>query len=268
MIVLSSDSAINDRGTRMLDLSARFWFLVMIIGQGLFAFHIINFYWGSAIDGDYAKWAEVLEHGITNGDPMGNVVIAAHILLAGLITIGGPLQLLPYTQNRLKTFHRWNGKVYMVTAILISLAGTYIILFKGVVGGVYIGAGNLINATGIILSATMAWYFAVNRRMTSHRKWALRLFVLASGVWFFRIAFGFWIFINQGAPGHTDAFDGAFDISLAIGHTTIPLLILELYFRAQESSRQRIKQSMSTGLILLTIAMGMGIFMATVIFWI
>lgn len=201
------------------------------------------------------------------GDFLGNLMIFSHIALAFVITFSAPLQLIPRLRNRFRKFHRWNGRVYVFTALLISVAGLYLIFVRGIVGSLVIGIGNIINATLIVTSAVLTWRFAVKKKMEKHRRWALRLFVLANGVWFFRLGFAFWILINQGTPGHTDDFTGPFDIALGYGHTLLPLAILEIYFWVQRSVSTRAYISMAVLLGVISLIMVGAIFAAGMIFW-
>ncbi|WP_421894828.1 DUF2306 domain-containing protein [Marinoscillum sp.] len=267
MSVVTKTPAAQDHSLRLLNGSAKAWFFTAVAGQLMFVFHILYFYGGSTVRGDFAAWNEVLYHGIISGDTMGNVALGIHLLLAAVITLGGPIQLVPWIQKNMRQFHRWNGRVYVVTAIIISLSGLYIIYARGAVVGPFMGAGNTLNALMIMVCAVMTMYFAMNRRLDVHRRWALRLFLAVSGVWFFRVGFGLWILINQGAPGHTDAFDGPFDIFLAFGHALIPIAILELYLRVKDKGKPIFRKAMTLGLVLLTALMAGGIFMATIIFW-
>ncbi|MEL6926419.1 MAG: DUF2306 domain-containing protein, partial [Bacteroidota bacterium] len=171
--------SIRSSASRLLDRSGMLWFVVAVMGQWIFAAYIFAYYAGSLLQGKPEKWGEQLEHGFVSGDWLGNVMIFMHIFLAFVITLGGPLQIVPALRKRYPRFHRVNGRVYLLTAVLISLAGIYIILFRGIVGSLVIAMGNFINAALILTSAYFAWRFAVRRNMKIHRKWALRLYVLA-----------------------------------------------------------------------------------------
>lgn len=86
-------------------------------------------------------------------------------------------------------------------------------------------------------------------------------------LWFLVIVIGQWIFINGGAPGHTDAFDGPFDIFLSFAHTLLPLALLEVYLFVQDRADSLGRLAMAIGLFVLTVLIGLGIFMAGMVFW-
>lgn len=265
-----SDAAIpklSNFAKKSLEKTTAAWFIIAVIGQWLFAYYILAFYGSATVQGDFEKWDSQLEHQFTQGDFLGNLMIFSHIALAFIITFSAPLQLIPRLRKRFIKFHRWNGRIYVLTALLISIAGLYLVLVKGFVGGVITGIGNIINASLIMTSAILTWRFAMQKKMGKHRRWALRLFVLASGVWFFRLGFGFWILVNQGLPGHTDDFNGPFDIALGFGHTLLPLAILELYFWVQRQASTRTYLSMSVLLAVISLVMAGAIFGAGMVFW-
>lgn len=255
-------------GTKMLNIATTFWFSVAVLGQWIFACYIAAAYGGSAIAGQLEKWDEVLFYGFIEGDWIGNFMLVAHIFLAFVITVGGPLQLIPQLRSRFFTFHRWNGRIYVLTAFLISLAGLYLVTVRGVIGGFYMQMGNILNASLIMTFAALTLKTAMNKDFLAHRRWAIRLFLMVNGVWFFRIGFGLWIFLNSGtAPGSTENFTGPFDVFLAFGHSLVPLFFGELYFLAQRQSNAIWRFSMAGLLIILAIGTGLGIFMAANIFW-
>ena len=44
------------------------------------------------------------------GGLIGNLILAAHLLTAAIITVGGPLQLIPQHRSRALPLHRWMGR--------------------------------------------------------------------------------------------------------------------------------------------------------------
>lgn len=251
-----------------LKSSAAFWFLVAVIGQWMFVFYILAFYGGAAVRGDWEAWDKVLPHGIIPGDDMGNLAIAMHLFLAAIITIGGPLQLVPQIRARAPSFHRWNGRIYLLTAVAASLTGLYMVWFRGGVGGMVQHLGISLNAVLIMFCGAMALRHALARNFVVHRRWALRLFLLVSGVWFFRIGLFLWLILNQGPAGFDPkTFEGPFLSFLSFAQYLVPLAVLELYLRTQDRGGASSRIIMAAGLLLLSVAMGVGIFGATMGLW-
>ena len=254
-------------GHRHLRITAGAWFTVALIGQGLFASYIALFYWGNALRGDFAKWNDVLAVGIVPGDKAGNVAVAIHILLACFMTIAGPLQLLPMVRSRWPRFHRWTGRVYIVLAFVISGTGLYLDAARDNIGGTVLEISVSLNGLLIMICAVMAWRYALARRFMGHRDWAIRLWLSASGVWFFRVNMMFWVLANQGPVGLGDNLDGPAAIALAYSSWLAPIAMFELYRRARDGGGTAVRYIATALLSLLTLANLAGIGMAAFAMW-
>lgn len=117
-----------------LRAAATSWFVVAVLGQMMLAIYVVGFYWRAAFAGHFEKWNEVLEHGYIAGDTLGNLVLALHLAFAVVVTVGGPLQLVPIVRNRWPTFHHWNGRVYLASVVVMSLGGLFMIITRGATG--------------------------------------------------------------------------------------------------------------------------------------
>ena len=87
----------------------------------------------------------------------------------------------------------------------------------------------------IIVCACFAVRYAIARDIRNHRRWALRLFMVVSGVWFLRVGLMGWVIVNRGPVGMTETLSGPADIVMVFGSYLIPLAVLELYFAAGRS---------------------------------
>lgn len=256
---LSADKALRAVGVA--------WFVAALAGQVLFASYVAAFYGGAALGGDFEKWNDVLVGGYVRGGLIGNVVLGAHLALAITITLGGPLQLIPALRNRFRAFHRWNGRIYLVTALIMSLGGIYMVWTRGTAGGDAMRVGISLNGVLIVVCAFLAWRAVLARRFDSHRRWALRTFLLVSGVWFFRIGFMFWVLANRGPVGIGEDFDGPFVRFWAYGCYLAPLVVLELYLRAQDAKNKTAKRAMTAGLAVIVLVTAAGIAGAAMLMW-
>ena len=124
------------KAKRSLARSKQLLFSIGVVGQFLFVIYIVAFYGGVALSGDYTKVNEHLGHGIMEGDVMGNLMLVVHIGLAAVVVLGGPLQFFKKIRTRFPTFHRWNGRIYYVTALVVSFAGLYMNITRGSHGGI------------------------------------------------------------------------------------------------------------------------------------
>jgi hypothetical protein len=249
-----------------LKWAVRSCFAVIALGQLLFVIHIVSFYGRATLAGDFARWNKALPSpGYTPGDRVGNAAVGIHLMVAAIITSLGLLQLAPRIRNRFPVFHRWSGRVYVAMAFLASGSALYLQMVRhsGVANAIeHIGIE--INAVLIMLCAGLALRYALARQFDTHRRWALRLFMVVSGVWFFRAGLFFWIAINHGPVGFDpDTFRGPALTALSFLQYILPLTVLELYLRTRDRAGQARRLAMAAILLVLTVAMGIGIFGVT-----
>jgi predicted membrane protein DUF2306 len=248
-----------------LKASAALWFSVAAAGQWLFAYYVLVVF-GSRVAADgWAGLAPIrLLHGYVAGDTMGNLASTVHILLAIAIHGGGPLQLVPWVRKQAPTFHRWNGRVFLVAAIVSTLFGLYLEWFRNAFLGVADIGGNTVASVLIVVFAALALRHARARNFDVHRRWALRLFLVVSAVWFIRLGsygsqFLEHLFAVRFAPAYYESLNAA--------KLVVPLGVLELYFWAQRSGSARGRVAVATVLIAATALTAVGIYGAANIKW-
>lgn len=253
---------------KALRASVVFWWLVAAAGLWVFGLYIAAVYGFGVATGDLGRWNVVLPdgHGYVEGDGGGNLALGAHLLAAFLVTASGLLQLVPQIRRDAPRLHRWNGRLFLSAGLLAASTGLAIALYRGAVAGVYMTLGNALNAILIFVCAGMAWRYAAARRFDLHRRWALRAFIVINAIWFYRVGMMLWFAINQGPVGHTDAFDGPWDIFLAFAHVLVPLAGMELYLVARERGPAA-RMALAAGLGVVTLAMAGGIAMAAAFMW-
>ncbi len=251
-----------------LQRTASVWFVVAVIGQWIFASYVALFYGGAAIDNDFMKWNRVLPHGYVEGEPMGNIAVGIHVFFAVAILFGGPLQFIPYVRNRFKAFHRWNGRMYIMMMALVSISGIYMVIAKGTISGLIGDISVSINGVLILLFAVLTLRYALKRNFKVHNQWAFRLFLVANGVWFFRIGLMFWLLVHGGPVGFDpQTFRGPFLVFLGFGQYIIPLLIYECYLMANKKGILWQKLLVTMVLVIATLITATGIFAATMGMW-
>ena len=251
-----------------LRAAARFWFFVALVGQWVFAYYVVALYGGAVARGNLAEWNKVIPHAYVPGETTGNVAVGAHVFLAVIVMTAGAIQLVPQIRRRAPAFHRWNGRAYMVFAVVTSVVGLYMSWFLGKGTGRLVGRlATSLDAVLIMVCAAMALRHALARRFDAHRRWALRLFLVVGAVWFLRIGFMFWVFVNRGPVGFDPkTFQGPFVTFISFACYLLPLAVLELYLRAERRG-PAVRVAMASGLFGLTVVMGLGIFTATMGLW-
>jgi uncharacterized membrane protein len=186
-------------------------------------------------------------------------------LLAAVIAFGGAIQLIPQIRTRAISVHRWIGRVFLGTALGLSVSGLYMEWVRGDRGSDALAI--TLNAVLIILFVALAWRSVLRRDISTHRRWALRTYLVANAQWFTRVGFFAWFIVSRKLFGIGGNFDATFFRFLGFGCYLVPLAVLELYLRAKESDDPRGRFAMAGGLLVLTLLMGAGIFAFTMFTW-
>jgi hypothetical protein len=267
--VMTNRLEVSSVADTALKAAARFWFAVAVVGQFVFAFAVASFYGLTALRGDFHGWSRFITHGYIRGDHMGNFAIVMHVSSAVIVMLAGAMQLIPQVRSRFPAFHRWNGRIYLLTACALGMAGLYMTWIRGSIGDLSQHVGGSLGAVLIWLCAAMALRYALARDFKTHRRWALRLFLVASAAWFYRIAFFLTLLIFQRPIGFDPAtFTGPFPTAMSFAQYLFPLAILEIYLRAQDSPGALGRMATAAILFVLTLAMGAGIFAVTMAAWV
>jgi uncharacterized membrane protein len=255
----------------MLTAAAWFWGAVVMAGQVVFSVAVAALYGGSALRGNWEGWNRVQPEYVP-GHGVANAAFGAHVLVASLLMLAGGMQLVPGLRRRVPRLHRWTGRVYITAAFFGALSALYMIWVRGAVGDLFQHISSTIEAGLMMICAAQALRFAIARRIAVHRRWALRLFMVVSGVWTFRVFMMLWLLAFKGPVGFDPVtFTGPAINFLGYASYLGPLAVLELYFWAQRGgtgARPRAQISMAVGLAAVTLVMGGGIAAAAVTQWV
>ena len=243
-----------------LHKSAAVWLGVMLLAQWAFFYYIARFDGGSLLSGHFEVWnrLEVFgRHPFIAGDRLGNLTFLTHALAAGVIALGGALQLIPSLRARFPAFHRWNGRVFLLTGLGLSLSGFYLVLVRSHDPVGVDTLGILANGALILLFAGAAYFTARRRDLVAHREWALRLYLVSNAQWFTRIGmFCYMIFVKLSGlvPVPLDLFFKLW----AFGCFLVPLGLLQLYFAARRSGSRRFRLAVAVTLGAATVLLAFG----------
>lgn len=247
-----------------LQASAVAWFIPALIGQWLFAYHIAITYIATTFAGNTAAWNHHLFVGLVPGDVIGNIALAAHLFIAFTITIGGTLQLIPQIRSAAPAFHRWNGRLYILTAFITSIAALYMVWTRDTFGPDILEVPVSINGVLIMIFAAQTWRFAMAKKFDVHHRWALRTFMVVSGVWFLRVMYPVYAFATGGAmPGVTDDMSGPVNVVVGYASFLLPLAMLELYFAAKRSPSGAAKVVVAALVFIAAAATAVGVYGAS-----
>jgi hypothetical protein len=249
---------------KILDWTTTTWFVVAVFGQLFFAAYVAMFYGGTALNGELDRWDDV---GYQEGNTVRNIVIMLHLLVAMTIMVGGPLQFIATIRQRYPVFHRWNGRVYVTLTALGGLSGLYMIWTRQLDAAQVNRTAMSLEALLIVVAGFLVYRFAVKRKMQQHQEWAFRLFLVASGVWFFRVLLMFWFMVTGGLWIDADTFTGPFLEVLAFGHYLLPLAVYELYLLAKRRGGVYGRYAMAGLMVVCTLITAIGVFAAAMGMW-
>lgn len=253
----------------VMDIAAKSWFVIVFLGQMIFAYYILMLYWKSTLMGNLEKWNTATPHFYIEGDLVGNVIFGLHVAFAAIITVLGPMQLIPKVRDYTPKFHRVSGRIYIFSAFTISIAGLYLTWVKGSVGGLTGSVVISLNAFIIMLCASFAIKHAIQRNIRLHHQWAVHLFLAMSGVWLFRVFLMLWLAIFKSPVGFDpETFTGPFLDALSVLVYLFPQAMVAFYFYAKRSDAPATKWMFSISLIFITVGIALGVVSATIGLWI
>ncbi|HEX6037587.1 DUF2306 domain-containing protein, partial [Longimicrobium sp.] len=177
-------------------------------------------------------WNRVLPRLYQSNTPAATAGIGLHFAAGGIILALGCIQLIGAVRDRWPALHRWIGRVYAAASVLAGVGGLTFIATKGTIGGPVMDAGFGLYGVLTVLAAVQAVRHARAGRMEAHRAWAVRLFALAIGSWLYRMDYGFWLLLTDGA-GHTRDFRGPFDLVMAFWFYVPNLLVAQAFIGAR-----------------------------------
>lgn len=246
----------------LLGGAAGFWLLTALAGQWAFSWYILNFYGPPMMSGDYQSWSALSAMGAkayVAGDDTGNRFFGFHALAAGIVTLGGALQFVPQVRNRWPVFHRWNGRLFLMTVVGLALSGFWLVWVRGSAPTLVHGISTSVNGVLILLFAGLAWRAAVAGRFDVHPRWALRLYLVSNAQWFLRVGLFSYMVLNL-AAGRKPAMSDPFLIAWIPGCYLVPLGVAELYLRARANGGTWARLGLAVLLVLLTLFMAVGMF--------
>ncbi len=224
--------SMRDRSAAVLHWACVALVVTVWVSATLFGAYILAFYAGAMADGNMDAWNDILPRLHEAHTPAATAAIGLHFAAGGIILVLGCIQLIRAVRARYPALHRWLGRVYVMAALFAGMGGLTFIAIKGTVGGVVMDAGFSLYGVLMVVCAVQTYYHARVRRWEAHRAWALRLFALAIGSWLYRMDYGFWLLLSDGA-GHTNDFRGPFDMVMAFFFYVPNVLVAEAYIRAR-----------------------------------
>ncbi|RKP12601.1 hypothetical protein BJ684DRAFT_20871 [Piptocephalis cylindrospora] len=116
----------------------------------------------------------------------GAAAIGVHFIAGFIITIIGPLQISQRVRKWKPSFHRLNGRVYLVSSVIVSIAGMLYVVTARTVGGINMDICFFFFGVCFFYTSVRTWKTARDKQYALHREWAIRTFTLGVGSLLYR----------------------------------------------------------------------------------
>jgi uncharacterized membrane protein len=262
---MTDSSYASPRSVRALKIAATAWYTPVLLGQWIFVAYIVYAYGWPVVAGELSAWNEHLSQAYEPGRTVGNLSVAVHLGLAVIVHFFGPLQLVPAVRAKYPKFHRWSGRAFVMSVVLVTVAGVYMLIVREI-GAWTLRTGFVLQGTLILWFAWQAVRHARRRNFASHMQWATRLFLAASAVWFFRVMIMIWFVLTGGIGIDTSDGTGWF-IDAMSAFQFLPLVLYEMYIRVKAGSNGRAKITFAVFLWIAAALTTVGVGLATLGMW-
>jgi uncharacterized membrane protein len=115
--------------------------------------------------------------GLLANESLWVMMIRIHIILAIISLIAGPLGIIKSIRAKSLKFHRWNGRIYVLSIVLNYIPGLYVSFFA--TGGWLSTLGFLILNTLWIATTILGYSYIKKRQVLAHSQWMVRSFFLS-----------------------------------------------------------------------------------------
>lgn len=196
-----------------------------------------GFVWHSMSRGVLGLAGSSEAQGRLAGSALSNGYIFGHMVFGGVVTLLAVVQSAGFVRRRWPIVHRLSGRVLALSALMTGLGGLGYILLRGTIGGPIMNVGFGLYGILMILCAIQTPRYAMAGDYARHRRWGLRLILVALGSWIYRVHYGLWygatcsIGPELCGVGASADFSGPFDIIQMFAFYLPYLLLLEWILR-------------------------------------
>ncbi|MBT0587333.1 hypothetical protein KIU71_12990 [Alteromonas sp. SM 2104] len=138
--------------------------------------------------------------------------------------------------------------MFLTLACTISIAGIYLMISRGTVGSWPMHVMTGFSGVVVLVSSFFALRAALQKRFVEHRVWAIRLYLAANGVLFFRIMLFGWLMVFGQLGIDFATFTGPAIMFVSVASYLLPLAVFEFYQYSQRSGSTLIN-GLFTGLM-------------------
>ncbi|MGE7093661.1 DUF2306 domain-containing protein [Lysinibacillus sp. NPDC048646] len=151
---------------------------ILVIGLFIIAFMWImhtlskNF----MVDPNFEKFLKKKDEIISN-PTVWAVMLRIHIVLAVIALLTGPVGMMKGLRNKRLLFHRYNGRIYILSIVFNFIPGIYVSLFA--TGGWLSTIGFFILNTLWLITTVLGYKFIKRKDIVRHSQWITRSFFLS-----------------------------------------------------------------------------------------
>jgi uncharacterized membrane protein len=109
-------------------------------------------------------------------------ITLVHIIPGLLFMILGPLQFSKSIRAHYLNFHRWSGRIFVASSLVIGLTAIWMSLAMPAIGGLNQAIATLLFAILFLFSLVKAFLHIRRREIPQHREWMLRAFAIGLAV--------------------------------------------------------------------------------------
>jgi hypothetical protein len=143
----------------------------------------------------------------------------------------------------------------------------YLITSRGTVGDLFMHSMTFFSGLVVLLASFLAVKAARSRNIKLHSEWAIRLFLAANGVLFFRLIIFAWFMVFGALGVNTDDFTGPTVYAVSVSAYLLPLVIFEWYRRLHRQLSDASKlTSVQSNIMLKTYAISICLILIGMIF--
>src|SRR5579871_2570478 len=119
--------------------------------------------------------------------PFGHVLLV-HIIFGMIAILIGPFQFFPSLRKKYSKFHRFTGRVYLISVLVAAIAAIFLGVGDALLTqhDVVFGTGLLGLALAWLVTSGMAFWAIKNRNFVQHREWMVKTYVVTCGFTTFR----------------------------------------------------------------------------------
>ena len=150
--------------------------------------------------------------------------LLVHFAAGSIALVCGLLQFSARLRERYRAAHRWTGRLYL-TSVAVGVTSACYMSFHAVLGWT-LGVATFFLGVAWVVTTGMAWAAILRRRVSIHREWMIRSYVVTFAFVFFRALFASPLFVGSGTLEERST-------ALLWMSLFVPLLITEVVLQQQ-----------------------------------